>query len=92
MAIQPTPLQSCLVVGLDSDGFRAVSRELSNLNLRFQSAESAEVALDDGSFSPDLLIVNLQLPGASGLELIASLRDRGTLPQTVLLAESPTSA
>lgn len=50
------------------------------------SAESAEEALDMLSdLSPDLLLVDVSLPGKSGIELVSILRSRGKdVPMLVL--------
>ena len=90
MSVPFSTARNCLVVTPDVDSYRAIASELQNANLHCHHAESAEAALDATSFVADLLIASSQLPGASGLELVATLHDRGCFPQTVLLADKPT--
>ena len=89
MGIKPSALLNCLIVTGDASAYSAITAELRDLNLRFRNAENAEAALDDRSFDPDLLISEFRLQGASGIELVASLHDRGSFPLTALLADSP---
>ena len=90
MTVPFSTVRNCLVVTPDTESFTAIANELRGSNLRCHHAESAEAALDTTSFTPDLLIANSQLPGASGLELVATLHDRGCFPRTIFLADKPT--
>jgi FixJ family two-component response regulator len=51
---------------------------------------SAEEALDLDGVEPTALVSELRLPGASGLDLLAALNDRGARPYTVFVSALPT--
>lgn len=53
-----------------------------------RTAESAEKAL--ALRVPEVLVCDVGLPGASGLELLASLHERGSRPHTVIVTGHPT--
>ena len=50
------------------------------------SAEDAERELGSDSPAPDLLLVDVRLPGRSGVDLIRDLDEAGRLPPTVVLS------
>ena len=54
--------------------------------LTFASAEAYLVEVDAGLSVPDCLIVELALPGMSGLELFEALHGRRIAPPTVVLS------
>ncbi len=79
-----------LVVDDDPD-FRALVREClcSELHALVAEAESAEAAhLMLPEFTPDLVFVDLQLPGSNGLELAAALRMRESPPKVIIATAS----
>ncbi|MEM9598897.1 MAG: sigma-54 dependent transcriptional regulator, partial [Acidobacteriota bacterium] len=52
------------------------------------AVESAEAALGqlDAGPAPDLLLSDVRLPGMSGVDLVRTLADRGTLPPTIIVS------
>ena len=58
-------------------------------NVALQTARDSEEAFAKApSFRPDLLILDINLPGMNGLELLATLRDRGGCAEVPALALS----
>lgn len=56
------------------------------------TAESAEAALDKlESANPDLLLIDISLPGRSGIELIAILRAKGVHTPVLVLSGHDTA-
>ena len=52
-----------------------------------ESAESAlEILADPPAPSPDLLLLDVRLPGLSGIDLVRRLVERGGLPPTIILS------
>lgn len=68
-------LGELLVEELEAEGYAA-----SN----WETAEAALDAIDD--FEPDLVVSDLQLPGADGLELLESVRNRHAAPAVVMIS------
>jgi DNA-binding NarL/FixJ family response regulator len=62
---------------LERSGSYAVAGEAS-------SAEELLAGLDSGQAAPELFIVDLSLPGMSGIELIPRLRERSASPVVIL--------
>jgi two-component system nitrogen regulation response regulator NtrX len=57
----------------------------------FASAEEADSALDHtGALVPDLLLVDVRLPGESGLDLVRRLADDARLPPTIMVSGEAT--
>ena len=50
------------------------------------SAEEVLGTLGDGAAAPDLLLLDVRLPGMSGVELVRQLVSRGKLPPTVIVS------
>jgi two-component system nitrogen regulation response regulator GlnG len=67
-----------------------LERALRNDGMRARAFEAAEPALDAlRRESPDVLITDIRMPGASGLELLKRIRDqRPALPVIVMTAHS----
>ncbi len=71
--------QRCILVVDDQPAVReGLQRTLSEMGHIVVLAEDAESGLRQTiAASPDLVIIDLNLPGRSGLELVADLQDRG---------------
>ncbi len=64
-----------LVVDDEEPIRKGLARVIAGLGHEVEVAESAEEALERAmSFTPDLVITDLHLPGRSGLELVADLQ------------------
>jgi two-component system, NtrC family, response regulator HydG len=75
-----------LVVDDEEPIRKGLARVIAGLGHEVEVAESAEEALRLAtSFTPDLVITDLQLPGRSGLDLIADLKDHGIESTPVVL-------
>jgi DNA-binding NtrC family response regulator len=75
-----------LVVDDEEPIRKGLARVITGLGHEVEVAESAEEALEKAtSFTPDLVITDLQLPGRSGLDLIADLKDHGIESTPVVL-------
>ena len=92
MADRSNSTPTCLIVEPDRELADSIVQGLKDLALKLRVVGSAEQALDATTISPDLLISELNLPGASGLELISALHDRGSYPSTLLVAQQPNFA
>jgi FixJ family two-component response regulator len=76
-----------VVVVEDDDGMRrAVERLLDAAGFRSAAYASAEAALADRT-DPQAacLVIDLRLPGMSGLDLLAEWRARGIMPPSILI-------
>jgi two-component system KDP operon response regulator KdpE len=68
---------------------RVVSTNLGRHGFRIEEAESGQQAADKiVSFRPDLLILDLTLPDADGIDIIKALRARASTPIIVLSVRS----
>ncbi|MES2708023.1 MAG: response regulator [Verrucomicrobiota bacterium] len=75
-----------LVVDDDSSMSQAIERLLAAAGWRARSFASAEELLMSGmAAGATLLIVDLQLPGMTGLELIARLAAGGPVPPVIII-------
>ncbi len=70
-----TALGELLVEELEAEGYRV---------LHVESAEAALEAMDE--FDPDLVVSDLQLPGADGLRLVEAVRERHVAPATLMIS------
>lgn len=76
----------CVVEG-DAQEREALSQLMSHLKHQVSAFESAEAllgALDQVDIG--VLVVNLDLPGQNGLELLKALAERGRMAPTIMLA------
>lgn len=90
MLVQPTRTLRILVVEDDADTLSATLELLEALGHWATGVRSAEAASDrflEGSF--DVLFVDLNLPGLSGLDLVIKLRSRERLPVIVASGAGP---
>lgn len=81
-------MRSVMVVE-DDDAIRLVLRvALEDVGYRITEAASAEeaIALLDAA-SPDLLLIDLRLPGLKGVDLIRSIRRTRTVPIVIVTAQ-----
>jgi two-component system response regulator FixJ len=77
------------IVDPNADMVAALEMFLDGLEaqfLTFNDAESYLLEVDTGLAMPDCLIVELALPGMSGLELFETLTSRRIAPPTVVLS------
>ena len=81
-----------LIVEDDASIGRFVELELGHAGFDVKRVTDGAAALDAvADFAPDLLILDLMLPGMDGLEIATSLRERGdTMPILMLTARSET--
>lgn len=72
----------------DDEGLRAaLKRLLQAWGFATSAYDSAEAALADPAFDrPDCLVVDLNLPAMSGLDLIDCLRERGVVAPAVVIS------
>jgi DNA-binding response OmpR family regulator len=76
-----------LVVEDDEDIAQALQRSLRMEGYEVRSAADGRVALEQGrTFAPDLVILDLGLPGVDGLEVARSLRADDDVPILILTA------
>ena len=74
-----------LVVEDDAAVRRIVSRTLASHGFRIEAVDSGEDALRvEPGFHSDLVLLDLGLPGMSGMDVIAQLRERTSTPIIVL--------
>jgi len=75
-----------LVVDDEPAIVRTVRANLSQRGFRVDVAETGSEALERAQHRPDLILLDLGLPDAEGLDLIKQLRERGPAPIIVLSA------
>lgn len=81
------PQATICVVDSDPGQRAALSQLLSRLEHDINAFESAEALLDAlGATQIKVLVVSLELPGMSGLELLQALRNRGHQVPAIMLA------
>jgi DNA-binding response OmpR family regulator len=82
-----------LVVEDDEDIAQALQRSLRMEGYEVRAAADGHTALDEGrSFAPDLVILDLGLPGIDGLEVARKLRDDDDVPILILTARDALDA
>jgi two-component system, NtrC family, response regulator AtoC len=80
-------IYSVLVVEDDLALGELLLEELEAEGYRVRHVESAEQALEVlDQFDPDLVVTDLQLPGADGLVLLRSVRERHAAPATLMIS------
>ena len=64
-----------------------VSRSLSSETVKVDQAISAEDALEHlALFNYDLMLLDLRLPGMSGLELLQQMKELGIVTKTIIIS------
>lgn len=80
-----------LVVDDDGDSREVLSLVLADAGYTVETARNAPEAMEKiSTFSADLVLSDLQMPGMSGLELIRALRARGDAQPVILLTGAET--
>jgi DNA-binding response OmpR family regulator len=80
---------SVLIVDDDADLRRLLGAALDTEGFRIIEAGDAELALYEfGAHAVDIVLIDLRLPGMSGLELARELRRRGDVPLMALTART----
>ena len=76
-----------LVVDDDPDIRRLVSAYLRRDGMEVITAEDGETALmHEATQQPDIVVLDLMLPGIGGIDVLRTIRERGTRP--VVLVDS----
>ena len=76
-----------LVVDDDPDIRRLVSAYLRRDGMEVITAEDGETALmHEATQQPDLVVLDLMLPGIGGIDVLRTIRERGTRPVVLLTA------
>lgn len=91
----PSPAAPCRVLITEDDPSlcRLVAEEMNDLGLATRAAGSAEEAVPlMASWMPDLVISDLRLPGANGLQLLQHTRRCSPLPSFVIITAFGTVA
>ena len=79
--------QRVLVVDDDSDIRRLVSAYLRREGMEVITAEDGETALmHESTQQPDIVVLDLMLPGIGGLDVLRTIRERGPRPVVLLTA------
>ncbi len=79
-----------LVIEDDPVLSRILARNLARRGVEVQVAASAEAALDlMGGWQPDLLVLDLELPGRTGWEVVRRLRASGRQIPVVIITGGP---
>lgn len=78
-----------VIVDPDQEGTRRLARALQELGHETLTARDAEQALESTGFDPDVLVTEVHLPGLSGLDLVAALKERGSRSRAILIASTP---
>ena len=85
-------MSKALIVEDDAKIRAALEFQLREEGLETVSVDRAEAALEQlqSGFLPDLLLVDVRLPGISGVELLRRLIDEGRLPPTIIVSGEAT--
>ena len=76
-----------LVVDDDPDIRRLVSAYLRRDGMEVITAEDGETALmHEATQQPDIVVLDLMLPGIGGIDVLRTIRERGTRPVVLLTA------
>ena len=79
--------QRVLVVDDDPDIRRLVSAYLRREGMDVLTAEDGETALmHEATQQPDIVVLDLMLPGIGGLDVLRTIRERGPRPVVLLTA------
>jgi len=85
----PVPKQKILVVEDDVGLAKGLQENLTSQGFDAACVADGNLALGVArQFAPDLVVLDLMLPGTSGFELCKALRERGKTPILVLTARS----
>jgi DNA-binding NarL/FixJ family response regulator len=88
MTVVATSTNKILIVE-DNDGFRQALRSLLNSrypSMTFKEARDGREALKEVSvFDPDLIFMDIKLPGANGLELTEKIRTTNSEVKIIIL-------
>jgi two-component system, OmpR family, response regulator ResD len=91
MAHRPSPSPRVLVVDDDPTVLEVVSRYLDRAGFAVLCADDGHDALAKAERTPpDLVVLDLMLPGLDGLQVCRSLRRRGPVPVVMLTARGET--
>lgn len=86
-SIAKTQQATICIVESDPGERAALSQLLCHLEHQVRAFDSAEALLGVlDEFAVKVLVVSLELPGMSGLELLQALHDRGCQAPTIMLA------
>lgn len=84
--IKLTEHAKVLIVDDNPDLIRLMGLRLKPMNFELKSAESAEEALSVlATWSPNLVITDLQMPGMSGMELFQKIHSKDPLVPVIIL-------
>ena len=76
-----------LIVEDEAPFRRVIARNLDARGCEVQEAETAEEALERiGAAAPDLMLLDINLPGKNGWDVLRELRARGTSIPTVIVS------
>ncbi len=84
-----TPLERILVVESDSNASDLIARQvLQPMGYRIKVVTGAPSAIQEAAnFSPDIFIINLNLPDLSGKDLLVALSSHGSEVPVIVIAE-----
>jgi len=87
MGLDRSAAEKVLVVDDDAEVRRVLQRVLGRLGYNVETVSTVPDALERLSgASYDLMITDLEMPGASGLDLLAAVRARWPLTRTILMS------
>ncbi len=77
----------------DSESRESLRLLLDCAGVEARAFASAEAFLEDGKHgAADCLVIDIQLPGMSGLDLLEELRERGDAVSAIVVSARPTAA
>ncbi len=68
------------------EGIRSMLESSAELTIVGEAANGAEALALVEAHEPDVVVLDISMPGMSGLEVVAALRERGTRPGVLILS------
>ena len=86
VTVPVSPLASILLVDDDAAFRHAMKMELERIGYEVRTSESGDDALQSmAADEPDVVLLDLQMPGTGGLEVLAQMRTRHPLTDAIML-------
>lgn len=89
--LRPTPLTRLIIIDDDPDVLNALRFAFEVDGYAVKTFVTGEAALADLPFSAACIIIDENLPGASGVETAAQMRSKGVTAPMILITTNPSA-